>query len=1417
MKVLDNDEKSKMVRPISPSSTTSDNHGDTKATTASPPDGGRGTMPDETSSNVSVEESQRGNTNVPTTDKMLEEMHIRRRALMDAARLQEEQDMLLELKIIERIQQNHRLLETQRGGGGAAARLDPASSSAAAAAAAGGLGGVGPGAGAAAAAVPGSANVRELLAIQLEQNARLKQASAAIAASRATGMLSSTLPVFPPVTAAEIALYRQSQALGIPYQNPLSNLLQQQSNHPQSFSGLSLPQYTAGATAAAVTTAALGSGGGSNVDHATKLALQLQLEAKRNENSQKESTIQILQRIKQNRDRLRRLQNIEEKRKEQEKPDQGTVNKQKSANGKKEEGSGPPMASLLHKRTRQFPVSSKEGSGKNDVNDPGRHPSKKQKRRSPSSPSHRLDSSQQQHHHSLPNATSTAATSNNDGRRPAGHPSRHRAGRENKSDKARQRLDQYEDRTKKGAPSEQHESRPSHDRSHTIHLYRSEPPDYHQQHHYGYPAPPPPPPHHDPRQSSPHHHDRWYPEYPPHHYQDPRHPPPPYHHSGGRQLAYPPPPHHYHHPDRQQHPAYSPDYRHHPDSHPRYHDHRQHSPYPTREYDRQQHHPHHPDPRPYDDRQQHRARPRHPRDRQPDPPRHQDSRPEQHDTQKQHPVHRSHQFHDPPRQEEKTPDVAMRRKILPMAPKETTKDEPISDRTMKRFLRNSKLVLLEDRKDVPDSVIVAMSQMIPCKFMEEDRIGCYQDRDVGSIGLCCKHCGGKPGFGRYFPSSVSSLEQTLKVTISHHISSKCHACPPKVRHALFQVQRQEFEPIGGRSYGSRKAFFENVWTRLHDEKGFLEKSNHDETKEEEQDREESIERNDDDSSTCSSVVPSNQQFSDAEEESYDNIHARARKNPKPYPEKEVNPCYAAGQDHAASSSGREEETYPRSAPPPNDFAPPGYPRTVNRVSSTISASSSYSSGAGPTNFIVATRSWPEGQGPEKKYRQQVSYRERLMTNHPQPRRDRLNAKYEKYGLQRGADTQQASALQEKVKVQRRRKSPQNVKSPAQTKTIMERRDFDPKHPVDSQRHMAGSRGVDALGLRGKYTKEELEVITRSRDTSGAVPEPQEEMGMAASSKKRRRIALPRRHGSGVEALRKKDGLLEARVIWSDLTNPEGTLNMFRRRQSLKLLDLLVALRVDGEHFCPDKVYGGTERKWSGKEPHKIGEAAIDNRIATETQSPSENALRNDDEHIHRGGEGKIFPNLCRSSPCTNGNRGEETETPTSSRSSFNGDDKKNNVGTEEKTVVSHIKRSPSIDVHKAIKDDEDENGPSPGSSSPPRDNGSDRTRREETGRPALCEASLSKNENNASDIVEENGDATLSRPSCSRYDHNDIDSGEEGKIIEKEDKDGGEEGEIIENNDISYEVDEEEDDDDDETKNLFETLAHVQPDVQNTR
>lgn len=165
-------------------------------------------------------------------------------------------------------------------------------------------------------------------------------------------------------------------------------------------------------------------------------------------------------------------------------------------------------------------------------------------------------------------------------------------------------------------------------------------------------------------------------------------------------------------------------------------------------------------------------------------------------------------------------------KLLPYG---TSNSIDISDEKLIDLMGETTLVEMQDKDLVPDYLFLAMAQMQPCHLTDADRVGCYKDREIGFLGMSCKHCCGQPGFGKYFPGTVRSLAQTTtSQTIVKHIAVKCRLCPPEIRQTVLALQKDQADKDraikddnrGGNfdsrpRYGSRKIFFQRLWSRLH--------------------------------------------------------------------------------------------------------------------------------------------------------------------------------------------------------------------------------------------------------------------------------------------------------------------------------------------------------------------------------------------------------------------------------------------------------------------------------------------------------------------------------------------------------------------------------------------------------------------------
>jgi hypothetical protein len=147
-----------------------------------------------------------------------------------------------------------------------------------------------------------------------------------------------------------------------------------------------------------------------------------------------------------------------------------------------------------------------------------------------------------------------------------------------------------------------------------------------------------------------------------------------------------------------------------------------------------------------------------------------------------------------------------------------------------RVVGDSELVDVNDNSFIPDYIFLSMAQLQPCYVTNNDRIGTYKNRDLGFKGMSCKHCGGEPGFGRYFPETLRSLSQTTtSQTIVKHVAYKCRKTPEDIKMSVRimkekqdvkdqiakEYRRSRFEERP--KYGSRKVFFQRLWSRLHED------------------------------------------------------------------------------------------------------------------------------------------------------------------------------------------------------------------------------------------------------------------------------------------------------------------------------------------------------------------------------------------------------------------------------------------------------------------------------------------------------------------------------------------------------------------------------------------------------------------------
>mmetsp|Transcript_35622 Transcript_35622/g.53074 ORF Transcript_35622/g.53074 Transcript_35622/m.53074 type:complete len:144 (-) Transcript_35622:77-508(-) len=107
-----------------------------------------------------------------------------------------------------------------------------------------------------------------------------------------------------------------------------------------------------------------------------------------------------------------------------------------------------------------------------------------------------------------------------------------------------------------------------------------------------------------------------------------------------------------------------------------------------------------------------------------------------------------------------------------------------------------------------------MEQLQPCRFTEADR-NKRRLKDVGCIGVECKHCAGQVESRKFFWSSVNAVESNF-VSVHTHMM-ECRMIPEETKNRLAELKKLRKEQTSSLKTGSQKAFFARVWQRLHDD------------------------------------------------------------------------------------------------------------------------------------------------------------------------------------------------------------------------------------------------------------------------------------------------------------------------------------------------------------------------------------------------------------------------------------------------------------------------------------------------------------------------------------------------------------------------------------------------------------------------
>ncbi len=137
-------------------------------------------------------------------------------------------------------------------------------------------------------------------------------------------------------------------------------------------------------------------------------------------------------------------------------------------------------------------------------------------------------------------------------------------------------------------------------------------------------------------------------------------------------------------------------------------------------------------------------------------------------------------------------------------------------RTPSDSLNENLLAMPEDKLLLTDYFYFINQQLRICHFREEDRNtrgGKRKNIKIGSGGIACIHCYGKPKARKFFWNDVDRLANSFS-EIAVHVQ-KCAYCPDDVKYTMMELKARHAEQMTSKPRGWQKVFFRRMWRRIH--------------------------------------------------------------------------------------------------------------------------------------------------------------------------------------------------------------------------------------------------------------------------------------------------------------------------------------------------------------------------------------------------------------------------------------------------------------------------------------------------------------------------------------------------------------------------------------------------------------------------
>jgi len=137
--------------------------------------------------------------------------------------------------------------------------------------------------------------------------------------------------------------------------------------------------------------------------------------------------------------------------------------------------------------------------------------------------------------------------------------------------------------------------------------------------------------------------------------------------------------------------------------------------------------------------------------------------------------------------------------------------EPRADGQDSELIRE--IIQPEDMQELSGFIGTVLSQLLPCRATEYDALTRQRKGiTVGYPGMMCRHCAGKGTTGKYFFTSLDSLNTCCTASLGHIYA--CPYVPKELKTRIADLKTRHPAERKALKHGAQAHFFQRLWKRL---------------------------------------------------------------------------------------------------------------------------------------------------------------------------------------------------------------------------------------------------------------------------------------------------------------------------------------------------------------------------------------------------------------------------------------------------------------------------------------------------------------------------------------------------------------------------------------------------------------------------